>query len=265
MNFWEWASTMSVEQVSKTVLAFLKVLAWPVVVVLVVVMFRTELTALLQRLESLDGPGFQSKFRRTIAETVEGAEAAEEDVRQLAAAVESASNAPLPSGTAPADADESREEEPITKGPQSQSLESMALSSFRRGMQRGLDNPHRVLATAWRRLEDETKLATSKIPLGSKASAVKANPSDPVALFDYLYDVDVISEETMMTVRRAKWLSTAFGYTFRNEAYRRELIEVAGAIDSLRRSLKKISVILAGQERVQKILDEHGDETLPDV
>ncbi|WP_295792166.1 hypothetical protein [uncultured Microbacterium sp.] len=263
---------MSVEQVSKMVLAFLKVLAWPVVVIVAVTMFRKELTSLLGRLESLDGLGIQSKFRRAVAETVEGAEAAEEDARKLAAAVKGAAeniaepapaSKPETEANEPAESSDEQHAPVVTSG---QRPESTTWSAIRLGIfEREAHNPQGALIDAWRRLEDETARVTSSIRLGGskKAAAVAANPRDPVALYEYLFDHDIVSEGTMLTVRRAHWLTTAFGGYFRNEAYRREVVEVAEAVDSLRRSLRSIGVMLAGQSRVQELLDEYGDDPLP--
>lgn len=56
MNFHEWLSTMSVDRVLTITLSYIKVIAWPAVVVTAIVMFRRPIKDLMGRLDTVAGP-----------------------------------------------------------------------------------------------------------------------------------------------------------------------------------------------------------------
>lgn len=272
MNFWEWASTMSIEQVLGIVLSFAKALAWPAVVVGIAIMFRKELTALLQRLESFDGLGIQSKFRQAVDETIEGSEAAQEDATVLAAANANGLKFPNVGGedaTAEGDNVAVTPDDVATgdgakrKGAAQNSPESAVWSSFRRGMRHAQGDPQRLLAIAWRRLEEETERTTHSLNLGAKSTMRLGDPRDPVALFRYLGQQGLVSEETVRGVRRAKKLLGALRHGYKGETYSDDVAGVAGAIDGFRRSLTTIRMSFAGRQAVEAVLREHGNDKLP--
>jgi hypothetical protein len=60
------------------VLAYLQVLAWPVVVLAAIVLFRDSIRRLLAGVEELEGPGFKVRIRQRV---IDGTRAAEEALR----------------------------------------------------------------------------------------------------------------------------------------------------------------------------------------
>ncbi|WP_146239698.1 hypothetical protein [Curtobacterium sp. MCSS17_011] len=281
MNFWDWASTMSIEQVLKIVLAFAKALAWPTVVVALALLFKNPLTALLNRLEAFEGPaGIKSVFSKLVSDTIDVAEQAEVDASEGVDARVAGSEAPARNGQvnpSRADGDREAKETPFESRDVDLQRDSAAWSSFRqglksvpgdravwssflRGLERAQNDPQRLLTVAWHRLEEETERVTSTLKEDADAPR---RPKDPVLLFQRLYAMGFVSAETVRGVERASELRKVLALVGMKGKYREEVVGLVAAVDGFTRSLKTIRTTLIGKQAVENVLRNHGDDKLP--
>lgn len=292
MDFFEWASTMSVDEVLETVLSFIKVLAWPVVVLTGLLLFRTQLTGLFQRVESLAGPAnvsatFRSDAalnREDVAEAeVEANEVAEAVVRsgsrESSGGVEGAEQEPS-SGRPGVEANEAGpDHEPaMVASVRRQTLRKLQLSALKRWAEDGADvsEPRpswRVqkydadqllpLVNNWTRLENDTRYIVNKLELGEASVVLRRNPNDVLALFSHLENQGYVSPETVDTARRTKRLRDELIHG-RVEARGDSATDVAESIDGLRRTLRTVGLTLIGKRIADEIVRTRGgDEVQP--
>jgi len=292
MDFFEWASTMSIDEVLQTVLSFIKVLAWPVVVLTGLLLFRTQLTGLFQRVESVAGPAnvsatFRSDAalnREDVAEAeVEANEVAEAVVRsgsrESSGGVEGAEHEPS-SGRPGVEANEAGpDQEPaMVASIRRQTLRKLQLSALKRWAEDGADvsEPRpswRVqkydadqllpLVNNWTRLENDTRYIVNKLELGEASVVLRRNPNDVLALFSHLENQGYVSPETVDTARRTKRLRDELIHG-RVEARGDSATDVAESIDGLRRTLRTVGLTLIGKRIADEIVHMRGgDEVQP--
>lgn len=282
MNFPEWISTMTVAEVADTVLAYLKVLAWPLFLLLVLHKFRIELQGLLARLKSLDGGPVKASFH-DISSTVQNAAEADADATkkqeearakaaeaEAKAAAEAGNQVPRvdgpekmesPGGVAVGDLGEKQAED---EAPHNRDFQEVSVDDSGGWVPRGHPawtiSLHKV-DRAWRDLEVVTGNLVKTFDLGATDPDLEKRPEDPALFFRHMqrnYGGSRKATDAAISARRLRKQMYEGIVLDRDEAE-----ALAGAVRDLKSSAQKYASLLTGRRLAKHLLEKYGDETLP--
>lgn len=267
MNFSDWISTMTVHEVADTVLAYFKVLTWPLIIVTVLLIFRKEVGGLLDRVNGVQGGPLKVSFR-DVAGTVAAAAAADADATRQQKEAADQIQGPVGSESG----QNSEEEAPESSSPSHINKDAAPKSTLREL----LDNDAaawepmkwrirtgflREVESAWRELERVTADTVNSFDFRAADPYFRDHPGDPVAFFLYMHRNYGGSRKAFEAARSARQLrkQVSAGVVIDRD----EAEALTGAINDLTSSARKYATMLAGQRLGKRILEKIGSETLP--
>lgn len=268
MNFWEWISTMTVDEVADTVLEYLKVLVWPLFFLIVLRTFRVQLRGLLARLKSVAGGPVKASFHDIVNTAKDAADADADASRQQeeesGGKVQGADGQAVtesPGGLVTEGDSENHVSENAADHHKLNELLMDDSAEWQPLTWRSWQSSRHKVDRSWRDLERVTAKTVKSYGLSATDPHLEKHPEDPALFFRHMhlnYGGSRKAVEAAISARRLRKQISEGVVIDRDEAE-----ALAGAIDDLRSSAQKYDTLLAGRRLAKHLLEKYGDERPP--